>query len=93
LLYKRKQYLFTRVLRGAWLVLEDPLSIVLGLVETWRLNADDRPPPESFGEIDLRLANRDGARISAAEIAAILEQRATIVSAHGRSLPMRRSYE
>jgi hypothetical protein len=60
---------------------EDPLSIVLGFLETWRLNADDRLPPESFGEVDLRLANRDGARISAAEIAAILEHRAMIVRA------------
>ena len=60
---------------------EDPLSIVLGFLETWRLNTDDRQPPESFGEVDLRLANRDGARISAAEIAAILEHRAMIVRA------------
>jgi hypothetical protein len=62
-------------------IIEDPLPIVLGFLESWRLNTDDRSPPESFGEIDLRLANRDGARISAAEIAAILEQRAAIVRA------------
>jgi hypothetical protein len=54
---------------------QDPLSIVLGFLETWRLNTGDRSAPESFGEADLRLANRDGARISAAEIAAILERR------------------
>src|SRR5262249_15870664 len=34
--------------------------------------------PASFGEADLRLANRGGARISAAEIAAILARRARI---------------
>ena len=54
---------------------EDPLSIVLDFLETWRLDVGDRPPPRSFGEVDLRLANRDGARISAAEIAAVLERR------------------
>jgi hypothetical protein len=54
---------------------EDPLSIVLGFLESWRINTGGRPPPESFGEVDLRLANRDGARISAAEIGAILERR------------------
>jgi len=57
---------------------EDPLSIVLGFLETWRLNIGDPPPPESFGVVDLRLANRDGARISAAEIAAVLERRVRI---------------
>ena len=35
--------------------------------------------PMSFGERDLRLANRGGARISAAEISAILARRARIV--------------
>jgi hypothetical protein len=61
--------------------LEDPLSIVLGFIETWRLKAEDPLPPNSFGEVDLRLANRDGARISAGEIVAILDQRARIVRA------------
>jgi len=57
---------------------EDPLSIVIGFLETWRLNIGDHPPPESFSVVDLRLANRDGARISAAEIAAVLERRVRI---------------
>jgi hypothetical protein len=57
---------------------EDPPSIVLGFLETWRLNTGDRSPSESFGVVDLRHANRDGARISAAEIAAILERRVRI---------------
>ena len=59
-------------------VVEDPLPVVLGFVEAWRLDTDDRLPPESFGEMDLRLANRDGARISALEMAAVLERRPTI---------------
>jgi hypothetical protein len=36
------------------------------------------PSPASFDESDLRRANRGGARISAAEIAAVLERRARI---------------
>jgi hypothetical protein len=40
--------------------------------------ADAASPTESFGEEDLRRANRGGARISAAEIAAVLERRAEI---------------
>jgi Family of unknown function (DUF6308) len=39
---------------------------------------DDPSRPASFDESDLRLANRGGARISAAEIAAILERRGEI---------------
>jgi hypothetical protein len=57
---------------------EDPLFVVLGFLETWRLDFGDPSPPDLFGEVDLRRANRDGARISAAEIAAILERRVTI---------------
>jgi hypothetical protein len=57
----------------------DPLTVVLGFVEgSRRLDAGDPSPPASFGESDLRLANRGGARISAAEIAAILERRRAI---------------
>ena len=41
----------------------------------------------SFGESDLRLANRGGARISAAEIAAILERRHAIQRALGAIAP------
>lgn len=40
--------------------------------------AESPPPTSSFGEEDLRRANRGGARISAAEIAAVLERRGTI---------------
>src|SRR3984957_19297365 len=59
--------------------IEDPLSVVLDILRTYmRLAVSDPMPPASFGEPDLRLANRGGARISAAEIAAILERRLAI---------------
>jgi hypothetical protein len=56
----------------------DPLSVVLGFLEAWNLDVGEPARPASFGEPDLRLANRGGARISAAEIAAILERRGAI---------------
>jgi Family of unknown function (DUF6308) len=59
--------------------IEDPLEVVLGFLEAyWRFDVSDRSRPGSFDESDLRLANRDGARIAAAEIAAILERRRAI---------------
>ena len=58
--------------------IEDPLRVVLGYLEAWRFDAGDPSRPASFNESDLRLANRGGARISAAEIAAILERRRAI---------------
>ena len=59
--------------------IEDPLTTLLGfLEEQWAYDVGEVPAPGSFGEPDLRLANRGGARISAAEIAAILERRAEI---------------
>jgi hypothetical protein len=58
---------------------EDPLSVVLGFLEAYRhLELGGSSGPTSFGEAELRLANRGGARISAAEIAAILERRRAI---------------
>jgi hypothetical protein len=52
---------------------------VLGfLEEQWAYDVSEASAPGSFGEPDLRLANRGGARISAAEIAAILERRRRI---------------
>jgi hypothetical protein len=56
----------------------DPLRLVLGFLEAGWLDLDDPSRTASFGEPDLRLANRGGARISAAEIAAILERRRAI---------------
>ena len=59
--------------------IEDPLRVVLGFVEAgWAFDVSDPLGPASFGESNLRLANRGGARISAAEIAAILERRRAI---------------
>jgi hypothetical protein len=58
---------------------EDPLSVVLDFLEAhWHLDVSDPSAATSFGESDLRLANRSGARISAAQIAAILERRRAI---------------
>ena len=66
------------VLRNG-VAIEDPLGAVLGFVEArWRLDVSDPSTSTSFGESDLRLANRSGARISAPEIAAILERRRAI---------------
>jgi hypothetical protein len=57
----------------------DPLGVVLTFVEAYgHLDVADASGPASFGELELRLANRGGARISAAQIAAILERRRAI---------------
>ena len=56
--------------------IQDPLQVVSGYLESWRFEAGDAS--SSFDESDLRLANRGGARISAAEIAATLERRRAI---------------
>jgi hypothetical protein len=62
--------------------IEDPLGVVLGLLPSpGRFDLSDPARPAAFGEPDLRLANRGGARISAAEIAAVLERRRAIESA------------
>ena len=50
--------------------------MVLGYLEAWRFDVGD--VSASFGEADVRLANRGGARISAAEIALVLERRRAI---------------
>jgi hypothetical protein len=68
------------VLRGG-VVIEDPVTVVVGIMARWRLDVSDPACPMSFGEPDLRLANRGGARISAAQIAAILERRPAIEEA------------
>jgi hypothetical protein len=59
--------------------IQDPLTAVLRFLEQqWAYDVSKVPAPSSFGEPDLRLANRGGARISAAEIAAILERQRRI---------------
>jgi hypothetical protein len=58
---------------------ENPLEVALEFLEAYSsYEAYDSSGPASFDEGDLRLANRGGARISAAEIAAILERRGEI---------------
>ena len=64
-------------LRGG-LEIEDPLEATLRFVEAFPTYDARDSPPGSFDESDLRHANRGGARISAAEIAAILERRGRI---------------
>jgi hypothetical protein len=61
-------------------VVGDPLAQALAFLEAYGAPRDD-PQSSSFVEADLRAANRGGARISAAEIAAILERQAEIEGA------------
>ena len=59
--------------------IEDPLRVVLGFLKApGRFDVSDPSRSASFGEADLRLANRSGARVSAAQIAAILQRRRPI---------------
>jgi Family of unknown function (DUF6308) len=68
----------TITLRGG-VEVENPLELALEFVAAYAaLEAYDSSRPASFDESDLRLANRGGARISAAEIAAVLERRGEI---------------
>jgi hypothetical protein len=72
----------TIVLRGG-VEIDDPLEPALeflGAYSNHEASDSSSPGSSSFDERDLRLANRGGARISAAEIAAILERRAEIES-------------
>jgi hypothetical protein len=71
---------------------DDPLRVVLGFLKApGRFDVSDPARPASFGEPDLRLANRAGARISATQIAAILQRRGPIerasLSAQVNSVP------
>ena len=68
------------VLRGA--KVDNPLAQALGFLEAYGAPRDD-PLSSSFDEADLRAANRGGARISAAQVAAILERRNEIEGALG----------
>ena len=67
------------VLRGE-VTIDEPLGSVLAFLEAYGAPREDALPG-SFGELDLRAANRGGARISAVEIDAVLERRAGIESA------------
>jgi uncharacterized protein DUF6308 len=75
------------VLRGD-VEVEHPLELALGFLAAYSgYEAGDASGPMSFDESDLRLANRGGARISAVEIAAILERRREIERALRRVHP------
>jgi Family of unknown function (DUF6308) len=67
-------------------VVDDPLAQALAFLEAYGAPSEDAMP-DSFGERDLREANRGGARISGAEIAAILERRVEIERALGAIAP------
>jgi hypothetical protein len=68
----------TIVLRGE-VEVEQPLELALEFLAAYSgYEGDESSGHGSFDESDLRLANRGGARISAAEIAAILERRGEI---------------
>jgi Family of unknown function (DUF6308) len=77
----------TITLRGG-VELDNALELALEFLETYpSLETYDCSGPASFDESDLRLANRGGARISAAEIAAILERRGEVERALGQIDP------
>jgi hypothetical protein len=68
----------TIILRGG-VEIGNPLDLALEFLAAYSsYEGYDSSGPASFDESDLRLANRGGARISAAEIAAILEHRGEI---------------
>jgi hypothetical protein len=71
------------VLRSGVLI-EDPLRVVLGFLARWRLDVSDPSQSASFGEPDLRLANRGGAPIERA-LAAIAP--GASLSAQASSVP------
>lgn len=54
------------------------MTVLLGFLEAGWVDLGAGPLPGSFGEADLRHANRGGARISAAEIEAVLARRRAI---------------
>jgi hypothetical protein len=70
------------VLRNGFEIV-DPLTVVLGFLERWHFDVGPASESASFAESDLRRANRDGARISAAEIEAILGRGRAIERALG----------
>jgi Family of unknown function (DUF6308) len=68
-----------RVILREGVEVEHPLDVALAFFEAYSsYEAGDSSRPNSFDERDLRRANRGGARISGAEIEAILERRRAI---------------
>jgi Family of unknown function (DUF6308) len=70
----------TEVLLRGEATIDEPLASVFAFLEAYGAPGEDALPG-SFGEADLRAANRGGARISAAEIDAVLARRAEIEAA------------
>jgi Family of unknown function (DUF6308) len=69
----------SRIILRRGVEVENPLELALEFLAAYSgYESGDSSGPTSFDENDLRLANRGGARISAAEIAAILERRSRI---------------
>jgi Family of unknown function (DUF6308) len=69
----------SRIILRRGVEVENPLELALEFLAAYSgYEGGDSSGPTSFDETDLRLANRGGARISAAEIAAILERRSRI---------------
>ena len=58
--------------------IENAFELALGFLETYGSDPAPATGPATFDERDLRLANRQGARISAAQIDAILRRRRAI---------------
>ena len=83
----RVAHMSTIILRGG-IEVENPLELALEFLAAYSgYEARDSTGPDSFDESDLRQANRGGARISAAEIAAILDRRSEIEGALREILP------
>jgi hypothetical protein len=62
--------------------LQDPLGVLLGFLDAhWSVDSGHPVGAASFGEADLRRANRGGARISGTEIGDILRRRHAIENA------------
>jgi hypothetical protein len=65
----------SRVVLRRGVEIEDPLEVALAFLTAYSI---EESPTMSFDESDLRHANRGGARISAVQIATILERRGAI---------------
>jgi hypothetical protein len=77
----------TITLRGG-VELDNALELALEFLEAYSgVETDESSGPASFDESDLRQANRGGARISAVQIAAILERRGEVEQALGQLDP------
>jgi hypothetical protein len=67
--------------------IDNAFELALSFLERYGSDSADPTGPATFAEPDLRLANRQGARISAAQIEAILGRRRAVESAL-RAIPL-----